>query len=83
MRALRCSFCGRDEQHVAKLVAGPSVFICDRCVTEAARLMNEPPPNDNVPQSQALRRASGLRLLEKWRRLLIGRRHLERETASA
>lgn len=29
---LCCSFCGKDRHAVAKLIAGPSVFICDACV---------------------------------------------------
>ena len=40
-RPLRCSFCGRDEGEVAKLVAGPRVYICDRCVAVASRIMEE------------------------------------------
>lgn len=28
----RCSFCGKAEHDVRKLVAGPQVFICDECV---------------------------------------------------
>lgn len=28
----RCSFCNRAQQDVKKLIAGPNVFICDRCV---------------------------------------------------
>ena len=31
-KALRCSFCGRSGNDVAKLIAGPKVFICDACV---------------------------------------------------
>ncbi len=27
-----CSFCGKNQQEVTKLIAGPSVFICDECV---------------------------------------------------
>lgn len=27
-----CSFCGKTQQEVKKLIAGPSVFICDECV---------------------------------------------------
>ena len=30
--ALHCSFCGKSQRDVAKLVAGPFVFICDECV---------------------------------------------------
>ena len=29
---LFCSFCGKNQNEVAKLIAGPSVFICDECV---------------------------------------------------
>jgi ATP-dependent Clp protease ATP-binding subunit ClpX len=40
-RKLACSFCRRTEAEVAKLVAGPRVYICDRCAAEAVRIMNE------------------------------------------
>jgi ATP-dependent Clp protease ATP-binding subunit ClpX len=41
-RKLACSFCGKSEAEVAKLVAGPRrVFICDRCVAAARRLMED------------------------------------------
>jgi len=29
---LRCSFCGKSQREVKKLIAGPTVFICDECV---------------------------------------------------
>lgn len=35
---LGCSFCGRRERQVDRLLAGPRVHICDRCLDEAARL---------------------------------------------
>jgi ATP-dependent Clp protease ATP-binding subunit ClpX len=31
-RLLRCSFCGKAQTEVKKLIAGPGVFICDECV---------------------------------------------------
>jgi hypothetical protein len=33
-----CSFCGRSRQESAKLIAGPGVFICERCVAQATWL---------------------------------------------
>jgi hypothetical protein len=30
-KQLTCSFCGKSESEVAKLVAGPKVYICDEC----------------------------------------------------
>ena len=32
---LECSFCGKDRIEVAKLIAGPGVYICDQCVRRA------------------------------------------------
>ncbi len=29
---LRCSFCGKDQNSVKKLIAGPSVYICNECI---------------------------------------------------
>ena len=37
-----CSFCGRPRDVCAKLIAGPEVFICDRCVLQATRLAAGP-----------------------------------------
>jgi ClpX C4-type zinc finger len=33
-----CSFCGRSREECDKLIAGPGVFICDRCVAHASGL---------------------------------------------
>jgi len=38
-RQLHCSFCRKQETEVAKLVAGPGVYICDQCVAIASRIM--------------------------------------------
>ena len=35
----RCSFCGRDVDAVAKLIAGPGVFICDACVDRCNEML--------------------------------------------
>jgi hypothetical protein len=31
-KTLYCSFCGKSQHEVRKLIAGPTVFICDECV---------------------------------------------------
>ena len=31
-RSVRCSFCGKSQENVRKIVAGPGVYICDECV---------------------------------------------------
>ena len=40
---LYCSFCGKSQHKVAKLIAGPSVFICDECVGICHDILSEEP----------------------------------------
>lgn len=38
---LRCSFCGKSQKEVHKLIAGPSVFICNECVDICQDILSE------------------------------------------
>jgi ATP-dependent protease Clp ATPase subunit len=38
---LYCSFCGKSQHDVRKLVAGPKVFICDECVELSMTIVRE------------------------------------------
>ncbi len=40
---LRCSFCGKSEDQVKKLVAGPGVYICNECIVLCAQVIEEGP----------------------------------------
>ncbi len=40
-RLLYCSFCGKSQHEVRKLIAGPSVFICDECVELCKDIIRE------------------------------------------
>ena len=44
---LLCSFCGKSQRQVKKLIAGPGVYICDDCVGLAVEMIqeDEQPPN--------------------------------------
>ena len=48
---LRCSFCNKDQNDVRKLIAGPTVFICDECV----EVCNDIIADDNRFESRAQR----------------------------
>ncbi len=37
----RCSFCGRSESRVGKLIAGPGIHICDKCVEFCNEILEE------------------------------------------
>ena len=78
IRKLKCSFCGKSEDQIAKLVAGPksfpgrSVYICNECVAAANSIMQAYPPPAPVVSLPLFHRLS-----ERLRRFT--RRHMLRE----
>ena len=70
LRRLRCSFCGRKDEEVSKLVAGPRVYICDECVAAASRLMEGGTHDDGQPHG--VRPTVWRRLSARARQLLRG-----------
>ena len=38
---LKCSFCGKSQKQVKKLIAGPGVYICDECVELCNEIIEE------------------------------------------
>src|SRR6266852_127338 len=40
-RHTRCSFCGKDQSQVRKLVAGPGVYICDQCISLCREVLED------------------------------------------
>jgi ATP-dependent protease Clp ATPase subunit len=68
-RRLACSFCGKGEADVAKLVAGPRVFICDQCVSAASQIMRE--DSSNTPPSPEYKTSLLRRVMKR-----IGRRDI-------
>ena len=55
---LYCSFCGKSQHEVRKLIAGPSVFVCDECVELCNDIIREeeltnPPAGDKPKLTSA------------------------------
>ena len=40
-RQLKCSFCGKNQEQVKRLIAGPNVYICDECVELCDEIIQE------------------------------------------
>ena len=40
-KLLYCSFCGKSQDEVTKLIAGPSVFVCNECVEMCNEIIRE------------------------------------------
>jgi ClpX C4-type zinc finger len=41
LSSLKCSFCGKSQRQVRKLIAGPGVYICDECVDLMVEICEE------------------------------------------
>jgi ATP-dependent Clp protease ATP-binding subunit ClpX len=62
-KLLYCSFCGKSQHEVKKLIAGPSVFICDECISLCNDIIREevnaevsPKGRDDLPAPQEIAR---------------------------
>ena len=44
---LRCSFCGKTQDEVKKIIAGPTVYICDECIDLCNEIMEEEYHNEH------------------------------------
>ena len=40
-KQVRCSFCGKSQEQVKKIIAGPDVFICNECVDLCKEIIDE------------------------------------------
>ena len=59
-KVFHCSFCGKSQHEVRKLIAGPSVYVCDECVLLCNDIINEEArdnktnlPSDSLPKLPA------------------------------
>ena len=57
---LKCSFCGKSQKQVKKLIAGPGVYICDECIDLCNEIIEEElaePPElkwDSLPKPREI-----------------------------
>ena len=51
---LTCSFCGKAQEEVKKLIAGPAVYICDECIELCKDIIAEEAQLDEVPMGEGL-----------------------------
>jgi len=65
-KLLYCSFCGKSQHEVKKLIAGPSVFICDECVDLCNDIIREEvqeaqgeAPSDQLPTPKEIKETLG------------------------
>jgi ATP-dependent Clp protease ATP-binding subunit ClpX len=52
-KLLYCSFCGKSQHEVKKLIAGPSVFVCDECVDLCNDIIREEMKEEETQESES------------------------------
>jgi ATP-dependent Clp protease ATP-binding subunit ClpX len=51
---LFCSFCGKNQKEVKKLIAGPAVYICDECIQLCSEIIEEEKGQEDTQLGQSL-----------------------------
>ena len=81
-KVLYCSFCGKSQHEVKKLIAGPSVFICDECIDLCTDIIQEeltklpkPEGDESLPTPHQIR--------ENLDQYVIGQDHAKKTLAVA
>jgi len=52
-KTLYCSFCGKSQHEVKKLIAGPSVFVCDECIELCNEIIRDELPATTEPSGKS------------------------------
>lgn len=75
-RSLKCSFCGKNQDVVRKLIAGPAVYICDECVQLCNEIILEEWDEQTGQVSQKLLKPKEIQsILDEY---VIGQEHAKR-----
>jgi len=72
---LRCSFCGKTQDEVKKLIAGPGVYICDECIRLCDEIIAEDDRENAGTLEEAPKPAEIKKALDEY---VIGQEHAKR-----
>lgn len=75
---LACSFCGKHQDQVERLIAGPGVYICNGCIHLCNEILAAEPPAASTQRgtgqaAHSRRRSSTRHVTTPWWRRLLGR----------
>jgi ATP-dependent Clp protease ATP-binding subunit ClpX len=67
-----CSFCGRSEDAVEKLISGPNVYICDKCVKLCSGILDKKKTSPRTPVSYDIKVLKPKEIKERMDEYIIG-----------
>jgi ATP-dependent Clp protease ATP-binding subunit ClpX len=73
---LRCSFCGKSQDEVRKLIAGPTVYICDECIALCNEIIAEEAEERFIPGRMTVPKPMEIRA--KLDEYVIGQEHAKK-----
>jgi len=82
-KLLYCSFCGKSQHEVRKLIAGPSVFICDECVDLCNDIIREEIQENNTTEGSSEKLPTPLEITDILDQYVIGQARAKRVLAVA
>ena len=79
---LRCSFCGKSQNEVKKLIAGPGVYICDECIDLCTDIIEEEKDREDSSSSQ-FKVPKPVEIMEHLNEYVIGQQSAKKSLAVA
>ena len=55
-KPIRCSFCGKSQETVKRIIAGPGVYICNECIELCSSIIYDEPDAENQSSASLLER---------------------------
>jgi ATP-dependent Clp protease ATP-binding subunit ClpX len=77
-----CSFCGRPQEEVRKLISGPSVYICNDCIGLCVDILKEESEQNNATE-QEIKLPTPRELVQSLNQYVIGQEHAKKTLSVA